>query len=194
MRRRAFLATVGAAGAAGTAGCGLARSETTLSEPTVRADSDARRSLHFATDGEEVGSLGVTGSVASGVIDLRTEIWHRQGTDVTAIALRVWMPDAEADSAVDVAVVSPVEGDGSPPPSLSLSSPRRDRGTVIEVTDLDDLADETISTLELLVRSRSETATTLAIDATIGLAAGGWLGTDYTLDGRLDLAFPELGQ
>ncbi|WP_254547428.1 hypothetical protein [Halomarina pelagica] len=63
---------------------------------------------------------------------------------------------------------------------------------MIEVDDLDDLADETISTLDLLVRPRSETATTLVVDGTIELASDDWFGGGYTLDGRLRLEFPEL--
>jgi len=55
----------------------------------------------------------------------------------------------------EVAVVSPVEGDSSPPPSVALYTPDQALGTIIEITDLDDLADETISTLNLiLVRGR----------------------------------------
>ncbi len=54
-----------------------------------------RRGLIFSSNGEEVGKLGVTGGVSTGLIDLRTEIWHRSGTDVESIRLRVWMPSTE---------------------------------------------------------------------------------------------------
>lgn len=93
----------------------------------------------------------------------------------------------------DVAVVSPVGGDSSPPLSISLYSPSRNQGTVIEITDLDDLKGETISTLDLLVRPQSETAKTLKIETTIELTGGGLVGDDYTLDGQLRLECPELG-
>lgn len=192
MQRRIFLAAFGTAGAVGTAGCGTVRSDTTLSDPTVYTESSGRRSLSFASNGEEVGSLGVSGNVASGLIDLQTEIWHRSGTDVKSITLRVWMPPTETDSAAEVAVVSPVEGDSSPPPSVSLYSPRRGPGTIIGIDELDDLTDETISTLDLIVRPGATTATTLTIDGTIELANGGWFGSGYTLDGQLRLEFPEL--
>lgn len=162
----------------------------TLTEPTVRTDASERRSLSFTANGEEVGSLGVTGTVTSDVIDLSTEIRHRRGTNVKSIELRVWMPPA--DAAAEVAVVSPVEGDSSPPPSVSLYSPEREPGTIVAIDDLDDLEDETISTLDLIVRPGSETAMTLEIDATIGLTSGGLFSTDYTLDGRLQLEFPTL--
>ena len=79
------------------------------------------------------------------------------------------MPSTGSGSAADVAVLSPVTGDSPPPPSISLSSPRPSPGTLIESTDLDDLADETISTLDLVVRPPSSTATTVAFDATIEL-------------------------
>lgn len=61
-----------------------------------------------------------------------------------------------------------------------------------EITDLDDLADETISTLELIVIPGSDTATNLNIDVTIELSGGGVFSSDYTLDGELQLAYPEL--
>lgn len=190
MDRRQFLGVVGSAGVVATAGCSMPGGSKTLTEPTVRTDASERRSLSFTANGEEVGSLGVTGTVTSDVIDLSTEIRHRRGTNVKSIELRVWMPPA--DAAAEVAVVSPVEGDSSPPPSVSLYSPEREPGTIVAIDDLDDLEDETISTLDLIVRPGSETATTLEIDATIGLTSGGLFSTDYTLDGRLQLEFPTL--
>lgn len=190
MQRRDFLAAVGTAGVAGIAGCGAIPSETTLSEPTLTKDSPQRRHIEWLSDGESIGELGIDGSLSSGVIDLSTEINH-QGGDVESIRLRVWMP--ETDSAAKVAVVSPVEGDSSPPPALALYTPDRAPGTVIEITDLDDLRDETISTLDLMVRPPTETATTLTFDSTIELAGGGVFSTDYTLTGQLQLEFPGRG-
>lgn len=194
MRRRDVLATLATAGLAGTAGCGMIRSRTTLSDPTIHTESPGRRSLRFTSNGQEVGSLGVTGYVASDAVTLQTELWHRDGTSVESITLGVWMPPTGTGAAADVGVLSPVEGDSSPPPSVTLSSPRRTPGTVIEIDDLDDLADETISTLDLVVRPGSETATTVVIDSTIELSTGDWLTGGYTLDGRLELEFPELRQ
>ncbi|MFB6227988.1 MAG: hypothetical protein ABEH88_05310 [Halobacteriales archaeon] len=191
MQRREFIAALGAAGIAGTAGCGAVSGDVVLSEPSVGEDSPGRKYLEWSDEGESVASFGVTGGVASGIVDLfQTELSHRDGTEVTRIELRVWMPDA--DAAADVAVVSPVEGDSSSPPSLALYTPDDATGTVIEVTDLDDLADETIDTLEFIIKPIDETATELAIDVTIELAEGGVLGDDYTLNGDLELAFPEL--
>jgi len=92
----------------------------------------------------------------------------------------------------EVAVVSPVEGDSSPPPSVALYTPDQALGTIIEITDLDDLADETISTLNLIAIPGSETATRLNIHTTIKLSGGGTLSSDYTLDGELQLAYPQL--
>jgi hypothetical protein len=190
MRRREFVGILGATGLAGTAGCGAVPGEVSLLEPGVLGDSPGRRSLEWSTDGASVANFGVTGSVGSGIVDLSTELSHRDSTDVTRIELRVRMPDADAAS--DVAVVSPVEGDSSPPPSVALYTPEDATGTVIEVTDLDDLADETISTLDLIVSPTDETATELVVDATIELAENGFLGDDYTLDGTLELSFPAL--
>lgn len=191
MQRRNFLAAVGTASAVGIAGCGAIQSETTLSEPTLNEDSPQRRHIEWLSDDESVGELGIDGSRSSGIIDLSTEINHREDTTVESIRLRVWMP--ETDSAAKVAVVSPVEGDSSPPPALALYTPDRAPGTVIEITDLDDLKDETISTLNLMVRPATETATTLKFDSTIELAGGGMLSSDYTLTGQLQLDFPARG-
>ena len=166
--------------------------EQTLSEPTVESESSGRRSLIFTADDTEVGKFGVDGSVESNWINLSTEIWHRKGTNVKSIQLRVWMPQPETDSVAEVAVASPVEGDSSPPPSVALYTPDQALGTIIEITDLDDLADETISTLDLTVEPGSEAATTLMILATIELTGGGIFGTDYALDGKLELEYPEL--
>lgn len=192
MRRRAYLATLATAGAAATAGCGTVRSATTLSEPDVHAESAQRRSLQFTADGEEIGSVGADGAVSNGRIELSTEIWHREGTTVESIELHVWMPPAPAESPAEVSVVSPVQGDSSPPPSISLSSPRDEPGTVIEIDDLDDLADETISTLDLVVDPGYDRATTLVIDSTIDLDSSSLFDGGYELDGQLELEFPEL--
>lgn len=77
-------------------------------------------------------------------------------------------------------------------PSIALYAPPRKLGTSIEITDLDDLADETISTLNLIVIPGSDTATTLNIHATIELSGGGPLSSDYTLDAEVRLAYPAL--
>jgi len=193
MDRRQYLGVVASVGVVGTAGCGAVAGRQTLTDPTVHADSPQRRSIEWVSNGEAVGELGVSGTVSSGVLDLATELSHREGTTVQSIRLRVWMPQTATDSASEVAVVSPVEGDSSPPPSLSLYTPQRALGTVIEVTDLDDLADETISTLDLLVRPGSETARKLTIDSTIELADSDVFNSGYTLDGELELTFPERG-
>jgi len=192
MNRRTYLGAVCTAGVAATAGCGAVRREETLSDPTVNVDGPGRKTIVFSSDGGEVGHFGVDGSVESGRIDLSTEIWHRSGTRVESVRLRLWMPGAATESPAEVAVVSPVEGDSSPPPSVTLSTPERNLGTVIEVTDLDDLADETISTLALVVIPRSEAATTLNVHATIDLSGGGLPSKTFTLDGELQLAYPEL--
>ncbi|MEF8784707.1 MAG: hypothetical protein V5A45_02150 [Haloarculaceae archaeon] len=192
MDRRAYLTTICSAGAVATAGCGTVAGKQTLSEPTVRTESDGRKALIFTADDSEVGHFGVDGNVDSNRIDLSTEIWHREGTEVHAIKLRVWMPELATESTAEVAVVSPVEGDSSPPPSVALYTPNRALGTVVEVTDLDDLADETISTLDLTVKPGAETATVLKIHAAIELTGGGVLSSDYLLDGELKLPYPEL--
>lgn len=191
MERRAYLAMIGSAGIAATAGCSAFGGSETLSEPTVREESAGRRSLGFTAGGEEIGSFGADGELSDGVIDLTTEFWHREGTKIRSIRLAVWMPTSgEGAGREDVAVVSPVQGDSSPPPSITLSTAGGPPRSVIEITDLDDLADETISTLDLVVRPRGNPSTTVAIDATIELASGGIAGTDYTLDGQLELTMP----
>jgi hypothetical protein len=188
-----MLAALGTAGAAALAGCGIARGQTTLSDPTVEADGPGRKVLLFSSEGEELAHFGVDGRVRDGAVKLQSELWHRDGTLVDAIQLRVWMPDAESGSTTDVGLVSPVEGDSSPPPEVTLATPEQGRGTVIEITDLDDLRDETISTIALLVSSIAEGAAEIAIDVTIELTSGGIVGDSYTLEGRLDLTYPALG-
>ncbi|PCR90356.1 hypothetical protein CP557_07280 [Natrinema ejinorense] len=75
---------------------------------------------------------------------------------------------------------------------MALYTPDRALGTVIEISDLDDLADETISILNLLVKPVAETASKLTIHTTIELTSSGILESNYTLDGELQLTYPEL--
>jgi len=192
MDRRSYLGALASAGAIATAGCsGLGGSET-LTEPSVHTDSPSRRSVHFSSGGEEIGSFGADGSVSNGLIHLDTELWHRTGTTVQSIRLTVWMPSETNAGRETVALAAPVQGDSSPPPEITLSVDRQHSGAVVEITDLDDLRDETISTITLLVDPRSNPSTTVAIDAEIEIAESGLAGTDYTLDGRLDLDVPDL--
>jgi hypothetical protein len=158
----------------------------------VNTEASGRKALIFTADNEEVGHLGVDGSVTSGRIDLSTEIWHQDGTNVDSITLNIWMPETATESPAEVAVISPVEGDSSPPPSVALYTPDQALGTIVEITDLDDLADETISTLNLIVLPSSDTATRLNIHTTIELSGDGTFSTDYTLDGELQLSYPQL--
>lgn len=111
-------------------------------------------------------------------------------SDVTC--LRTWIPETATESPAKVAVVSPVERDSAPPASVCLYTPTRGLGTVIEITDLDDLADETIRTLDLIVIPESNTATDLTIHATMKLSGGGVLSSDYTLAGERQLGYPKL--
>jgi len=195
MDRRGYLAAMASAGVAATAGCTAVGGSETLSDPTVHEESPRRRSLEFTADGEDIGSFGVGGGVTGGVISLSAELWHREGTTVKSIRLGVWMPtDGDGAGNEDVAVVAPVQGDSSPPPSMTLSAHPRPPRSVIEITDLDDLADETISTLDLLVRPQSNRSTTIAFDVAIELESGGLTGSNYTLDGELELDFPSLGE
>jgi len=189
MERRAYLAALGSGGLVAAAGC--TGGPTSLTAQPGNTDGPPQRgSLEFVANGSEIASFGVDGTVGADVIDLRTEFWHREETTVRSIELRLWTPDS--DGTTQVAVQSPVEGDSSPPPKLSLYTPDRSPGTVVEVTDLDDLADETISTLNFLVRPIYAGPTTLAVDATIDLVGGGWLGDAYDLSGELTLEFPAL--
>ncbi|MFT4891382.1 MAG: hypothetical protein ACI9YT_002314 [Halobacteriales archaeon] len=192
MNRRTYLTAVCSAGVMTTAGCGAVAGERTLSDPTVAVESSGRKAIIFTSNDEEVGHFGVDGSVESGWISLSTEIWHREGTTVESITLRVWMPETASESPADVAVVAPVEGDSSPPPSVALYTPEQALGTMIEITDLNDLGDETISTLALIVKPGTEAATELNIHATVELTGKGILSSDYTLDGALQLTYPEL--
>jgi len=192
MDRRSYLAAVGTAGIAATAGCSALGGSEALSDPTIHEDTPQRRHLSFSADGEEVASFGADGSVSKGVIRLDTELWHRDETAVESIRLVVWMPTEENAGSETVALAAPVQGDSSPPPEITLSVDRRRSAAVVEITDLDDLRDETISTISLLVDPRSNPSTTVAIDTEIELAGNGLTATDYTLDGRLDLDFPDL--
>ena len=194
MDRRTYLAAVCAGGVGVTAGCSGVSGTDTLSDPTVTADSPGRKTLVFEADDGEVGHVGIDGTVDSGRIDLSTEIWHRAGTRVSSIRLNVWTPDPATESPARVAVVSPVEGDSSPPPSISLYTPERSPGTVIEITDLDDLADETISTLDLVVVPAASEDTELTVRATVELTGANALDGDYTLDGEIQLAYPTLAE
>ena len=192
MHRRKYLASVCAAGVATTAGCSTVSGSKTLSEPTVNTESSGRKALIFTENDEELGHLGVDGSVTSDRIDITTEVWHRDGTNVESIELRVWMPETAPDTSAAVAVVSPVEGDSSPPPAVALKTPDQALGTSIEITDFDDLADETISTLDLIVIPGSKTATRLNIHTRIELSGSGTFSSDYKLEGDLQLAYPRL--
>ncbi|SDF64471.1 hypothetical protein [Halorientalis regularis] len=189
MDRRTFLGLTASVGVVATAGCSAPGKARTLSDPTVDGESSQRKYLSFTADGEEIATVGVDGRVDDGTIRLPFEIWHRDGTLVEAITLRVWMPPRDAPATV--AVASPVSGDSSPPPEVALSVPDGERGQRVEITDLDDLADETISTLGLLVDPHPEAEGTLSIDATVELDGGGVLASDYRLDGRLNLDFPD---
>ena len=190
--RRSVLASLGSAGIATTAGCITVGDAKSLSDPSVSGDSDQSKTLVFSSDGSEVAKLTFSGAVSSGQINLDSELWHEAGTTVESITLQVWMPSNRPGPAADVAVVSPVEGDSSPPPLISLYTPERGKGTVIKITDLDDLTDETISTLNLIVQPREKAGTELLIDGEIKLGGGGLLGNRYLLTGRLDLDFPAL--
>ncbi|SEW23904.1 hypothetical protein [Halobacterium jilantaiense] len=192
MNRRTYLTTACGVGSAALAGCSGIAGHTTISDQTVDGTQSGRTTLTFADGDTEVGHLSVNGRVTSGQLRLPMEIWHQDGTSVDSIALRVWMPEVATESPAEVAVVSPVEGDSSPPPSVSLYTPERDIGTTIEVTDLDDLADETISTLDLIVVPGAESATDVNIHGTLELSGNSLTSTDYTLDGELQLTYPEL--
>lgn len=191
MDRRRYLGALVGAGTAGFAGCTTLGGPTALTDPEHSSDRPGEASLEWDTDGSSLCSFGVDATVLDGLLVLSTEIPHRDGTRIDALTLRVWQPGA--DLPAEVAPVSPVEGDSSPPPTITLSTPDRGPGTQISVRDLDDLADETISTLDLLVRPRSP-ASELAIGVEIALSEGTILRSEYDLSGEVRLAVPERAQ
>jgi hypothetical protein len=190
MERRRYLAALGGAGLAAVAGCSAVRDSRMLSEPTVSEEAPTRKSLQFTAGDRDVGSFGVDATADEGSIRLDTELVHDGGTSVESIELGVWLPPADEPSTTEVAVVTPVTGDSSPPPELTLDW-REGGGALVTVRDLDDLADETISTLALRVVPGPDREATLVVEPVIELAEGGALGTDYTLDGELELAVPD---
>jgi len=191
VRRRSLLTALGTATAAGAAGCGALPGDQTLSDPTVVEDAPGRRTLVFAVDGDEVGHFGVDGRIADGAVRMDTELWHRSNTRVRSVDLHLWVdPDHPATR---IGLGAPLAGDSSPPPEVTLSTPERGRGVVIAVSDLDDLADETISTVDLFVAPGADAATTVTVDCEIDLVGTATFGTDYTLRGRMDLAYPDVG-
>lgn len=191
MERREYVALFGSAAIGATAGCATVGGSEQLTEPTLQSDDDTRRHLKWSTDGEEVATLSVDGDIWSDLIRNRASIWHRESTHLESISLRIWMPGAEPGHAPEISLVGPVQGDSSPPPAISLSVTRGQPGTTIKIDDFDDLKNETV-TVEFYARPRSETGTTLAFDGTIELAETDLLGADYTLEGDLELAFPEI--
>jgi len=194
MDRRQFLGAIETAGVVATAGCGAVSGSETLSDPAVHTDSPSRRSLEWTANDESIGELGASVTSSTGVVDVSMELSHSEGTSVGSIKLRVWTESPEADTPADIALVSPVEGNSSPPPLISLYSPNQRQGTIIKITDLDDLSDETISTLNLLLQPQSESTTAIKIDTTIELTGSGVLSTDYTLTGELPVAIPTASQ
>lgn len=191
MRRRRLLTTLGAVGTAAVAGCGAVSGDETLSDPTVVEDAPGRRTLVFAVDGDEVGHFGVDGRVADGTVRMDTELWHRSNTRVRSVRLHLWANPEHA--ATRIGLDAPLQGDSSAPPDVTLSTPDRGRGVLVTVDDLDDLADETISTIDLFVDPGADAATTVTVDCEIDLTGTGTFGTDYTLRGRMGLEYPELG-
>jgi len=190
MNRRTYLASAGSLGILATAGCSALSTDKSLARPTESGDSPGHRYLSFRSDGDSVATFGVDGSVDGDHLHLSMALAHRDGTSVDAITLTVWMPEISRDTPADVALVSPVEGDSSPPPAVTLSTPERALGTRIEITDIDDLADETIR-LAFLVEPPAP-ASELDVDVEIELSEGGLLDTDYTLSGELALDYPAL--
>ncbi|MFD1588438.1 hypothetical protein ACFR9U_15755 [Halorientalis brevis] len=86
MNRRTYLTAVSTAGVTVTAGCRTPAGQQTLSEPTVSTDSPGRKTLTFLANEEEVGHVGVDGSVDADHIRLSTEIWRDLLHDLKAVA------------------------------------------------------------------------------------------------------------
>jgi hypothetical protein len=192
MRRRDLLGTVAVAGAASTAGCGLAPGDTAITDPELTEEGPGRAHLSFVDDGTEVGTFGVDVRANGGVYDVSTEHVHADGTKTTSLELAVGVrgPDGPLDG--DVAVVAPLSGDQGEPPDVSLTIDRRRQAAVVAVENLGDLRDETISTLDLLV-DVPEAATALTFEVAIDLAGSGVLDDDYTLKGAFGVSLSDLG-
>ena len=140
MRRRTCLAALGTAGASALAGCGTVRSETALSSPTVHADSERRKSLQFAADGEEIGSIGADGAVSDGRIELSTG----QVIELTRSAIVGRNPRVEGTMHGEVPATIKIEGTQALSRSHAII---RLEGWQVMVEDLDS-ANGTTVTLE----------------------------------------------
>jgi len=191
MQRRSLLATAGAVGASALAGCGLASGHETLSDPTESRDDHGEtreRDLGFSDGGDPLADFGMRATVSDGAVSLPTEIWHRDGTDLTAIEFRVRVTGDGESVPARVWIGAPFSGDGGDRPSLSLYPSEDGRATVIDVHELGDLRDET-TRLSLRVEPLVESATTVEVEGTIELTEGGSFGDSFTLEGTHEFGF-----
>ncbi|MFC5971884.1 hypothetical protein ACFPYI_11130 [Halomarina salina] len=193
MRRRQVLAGLGALGVGATAGCSLPGSETTISNPVRDADDDGTDPyLSFRDDDEEVASLGFSPSVPdTGSIRVTAHLPHRDGTELTDATFDFRMVRDGEPVATIVALVTPVTVE-KPYVSATFSGSRGSNVSTVRIDDFGDLADETAN-LHFLVDRQEAGASTLHVDATVGLDGGGLLGSQYTLTGELDVPIPARG-
>ena len=127
-------------------------------------------------------------TVSDGGVSLPVEIWHRDGTELTAIELRVRVTSDGETVPARVWLGAPFAGDGGDRPAVSLYPAEDHRATVVDVHELGDLRDET-TTMDLRVGPLVESATTVAVDGTLELTAGGTFGDSFTLEGTHEFAF-----
>ncbi|MFB6077832.1 MAG: hypothetical protein ABEJ80_02495 [Halarchaeum sp.] len=192
MNRRAYLAALGGTALAASAGCSAPGGRRTLSDPTVSTDSPGRKTASFALADRTLGEFSADGAVDGDLLRLTLTLRPGDGARTDSFAFRLWMPDA-ADVPAEIALVSPVQGDASPPPSVTLATADDGPGQVVRVTDLDDLSPNTVR-VPFLVRPRSGTPTTVAVRGRLRVTDTGALATRYALHGGFRLRYPALGQ
>ncbi|MUV89895.1 hypothetical protein GJ629_08310 [Halapricum sp. CBA1109] len=182
MRRRQFLAGLTATSVLGGVGMGAATGRhETLTNPQLYEQTPHDKALLFSVDGDERGSFGARATQAGDRVDIDTSFSHPEAWLVESIRVRVAMP-VEDGPDPRIAVVVPPHGDSSPPPEITMTTVRGKPGTVIELADFDDLANETVP-LGLAAVPRTTLGEEITLDVSIDLGSSDMFGTDYTLEG-----------
>lgn len=189
MRRRALLGTVAGLGTSALAGCSGLQTERTLSDPAVSRD-DGEVVLAFGEPGDQVArsTIMYDGNPPGSdmVASLKYRMWHRDGTTVDSLRLRLSGPTTTKPPA-SVFLAVP---DNAGFPAVDLRTSADGRARIIELPDLGTLGRGTFGLDCFVVPYTDQRPLPLHLSIEATVADGGLLGGGYALDGATDIEVP----
>lgn len=175
------------------AGCTAVASRSTLDDPTVERENDGETHLIYRTEQAELATVTIqpgkeryAGS-GDGTLPVDVSLWHRDETTIESLRLKLRAPPSGTGVFPQIALTTPA---WNPHPSIQFHTDRDDGGMILEIDEMGDQGDGTM-TFEFILTTLPASVAELLVEVTAQLTGDSVLDDTYTLEGRTRVELPD---